>query len=153
MEKKFSVLHCAVSNCGTAADGSAPEIPNYVILQNAQQFLKAATIPATSNTAKPRRWSASFDSFQTEARGIVCNTNRTVGAVSTTGTGLIGLQLVCQQNNTHLHPIFSSPILGLQKYCPPKYSPIKILFALLVSPIHKTGRKGGILKVDSWAWT
>jgi len=62
------------------------------------------------------------------------------------------IHLVCQQYNTHLHPIFSSPILGLQKYCPQKYS-IKILYAFLVSPIHTTGRKGVILKVDTWAWT
>jgi hypothetical protein len=46
-----------------------------------------------------------------------------------------------QQYNTHLYPIFSSPILGLQKYCPQKYSPIKILYAFLVSSIHTTGRK------------
>jgi hypothetical protein len=36
------VQHRTLSNCGTAADGSVPEIPNYVTVQNAQQFLKAA---------------------------------------------------------------------------------------------------------------
>jgi hypothetical protein len=33
MQYKCGVLHRTLSDCGTVADGSAPEIPNYVILQ------------------------------------------------------------------------------------------------------------------------
>lgn len=143
-----------MGNCGTAADGSAPEIPNYVILQNAQQFLKAATIPATSNMPKPLRWSASFHSFQTEARGIVCKTNRTAGAVPSTGTGLTGLNSISVQTEQHPSSYYLF-ILNSRttKILASKIFPIKILYAFLVSPIHTTGRKSIILKVDGWAWT
>jgi hypothetical protein len=97
-----NLAFCIVlSNCGTAEDVTAPEIPNYVTLQNALQFLKASAIPATSNTAKPLRWLGSFDSFQTEARGIVRKTNRTAGAVSSTGTDLTGLHLISAPTEQH----------------------------------------------------
>ena len=138
-----------MSECGTAADGSAPEIPNYVVLQNAQQFVKAATIPATSNTAKSLRWSASF---HTEATATVCKTNGTAGAVPSTGTGYTGLNSISVP--TEQHPSSSYLIIPhsrTTKILPSKIFPIKILYAFLVSPIHTTGRKGVILKVDSWA--
>ena len=143
-----------MSNCGTVAGGSAAQIPNYVILQNAQQFLKAATIPDTSNTAKPLRWSASFDSFQTDGRGIVRKANRTAGTVPSTGTGLTGLNPISV--STEQHPSSSYLfILNSQatKISVSKIFSIKISYAFLVSPIHTTGLKGVTLKVDSWAWT
>jgi len=54
---------------------------------------------------------------------------------------LDSIQLVCQQNNTHLHPTLSSPIHGLKKYCPPRYSPSKFCMHSLSPQSTRQGEK------------